>query len=44
MVEAFSTDVSPLARAAHVWRNTFRSKEEVSRGGIAFLREHWSKA
>ena len=39
MVEAFATDVQPLARSAHVWRNTFVSKEQVARDGLAFMRE-----
>ena len=43
MVEGFSTDVEPLARSAHVWRDVFPSKEEVARDGLAFLRK-WTVA
>ena len=41
MVESFSTDVPPLSEKAHVWRNCFRSKEEVYRKGIGFIRNLW---
>ena len=41
MVEGFATDVEPLAKSAHVWRDVFPSKEAVARDGIAFLRK-WS--
>lgn len=42
MVEAFASDVQPLARSAHVWRNTFQSKAQVARDGISFLRKKWT--
>lgn len=41
MVEAFSTEVTVLARKAHVWRNTYASGEEVAAGGVAFTRGRW---
>ncbi len=44
MVEAFATDVQPLARSAHVWRNAFGTKEQVARDGLAFIRERWTAA
>ncbi|UAJ10581.1 sugar phosphate isomerase/epimerase family protein [Glacieibacterium megasporae] len=40
-VEAFAKDVQPLATSAHVWRNTFESKDQVARDGLTFLRQHW---
>jgi D-psicose/D-tagatose/L-ribulose 3-epimerase len=42
MVEAFNKDVPGLASAAHVWRNTFTSPDEVARDGIKFLRKAWA--
>ena len=42
MIEAFATDVQPLAMSAHVWRDTFQSKDLVARDGLAFLRRHWN--
>ena len=44
MVEAFATDVQPLARSAHVWRNAFDAKEQLARDGLAFIRERWAVA
>lgn len=43
MIEAFSTDVPPLNRAAHVWRDIFTSKEDVARTGIAFVQSCFSQ-
>ena len=42
MVEAFSKDVQPLAKAAHVWRDVFTSRAEVARAGLAFTRDCFS--
>ena len=42
MIEAFGTDVMELARKAHVWRNTFASKDEVAASGIDFARRLWA--
>ena len=42
MVEAFSTQVTELARKAKVWRDTFTSREQVARDGIAFARAIWN--
>lgn len=42
MIETFGTDVTELARKAHVWRNTFASKDEVAAGGIVFARRLWA--
>ena len=42
MVEAFSTEVTDLARKAKVWRNTFVSREQVAEAGIAFVRRVWA--
>ena len=44
MVEAFATDVQPLAQSARVWRNAFDTKDQVARDGFAFLREQWTAA
>ena len=41
-VEAFATDVQPLATSAHVWRDTFRSKDQLATDAFAFLRQHWA--
>ncbi len=41
MVEAFSTEVTELARKAKVWRNTFTSRDQVAADGIAFTRQVW---
>jgi len=41
MVESFANDVPPLSEMAHVWRNCFRSKEEVYKKGIGFVRSLW---
>ncbi|WP_419826184.1 sugar phosphate isomerase/epimerase family protein [Sphingomonas sp.] len=40
-VEAFATDVQPLATSAHVWRDTFGSKDQLATDAFAFLRQHW---
>ena len=37
MVEAFNKNVPALAVPAHVWRNTFKSTDEVYLNGIDFL-------
>lgn len=39
--EAFAADVPNLSSVAHVWRNTFTSKEEFASSAIAFLHEVW---
>lgn len=39
VAEAFAADVPGLSSAAHVWRNTFPSKDEFARGAIGFMRE-----
>ena len=41
-VETFATDVQPLATSAHVWRDTFHSKDQVARDAFTFLRRHWA--
>lgn len=41
MVESFSNDVPPLSEKAHVWRNCFKSKDEVYKKGIGFVRNLW---
>ncbi len=41
MVEAFSTEVTELARKAKVWRNTFTSRDQVAADGFAFTRRVW---
>jgi len=41
MVESFANDVPPLSEMAHVWRNCFRSKQEVYEKGIGFIRSLW---
>ena len=41
MVEAFSTEVTELARKAKVWRNTFTSRDQIAADGIAFTRRVW---
>lgn len=42
MVEAFSTDVTELARKAKVWRNTFSSRDQVAQDAIGFVRRVWA--
>jgi D-psicose/D-tagatose/L-ribulose 3-epimerase len=37
--EAFAADVPGLSSAAHVWRNTFDSKDGFATGAITFMRE-----
>lgn len=37
--EAFAADVPGLSSAAHVWRNTFDSKDGFARTAIAFMRK-----
>lgn len=37
--EAFAADVPGLSSAAHVWRNTFPSKDSFAQSAIAFMRE-----
>ena len=41
MVEAFSTEVSELARKAKVWRDTFADRDQVAADAIAFTRRVW---
>ena len=41
MVEAFSTEVSELARKAKVWRNAFSDRDQVAADAIAFTRRVW---
>lgn len=36
--EAFADDVPPLSAAAHVWRNTFESKDQFARDALGFMR------
>lgn len=36
--EAFAADVPGLSSAAHVWRDTFDTKDGFARGAIAFMR------
>jgi D-psicose/D-tagatose/L-ribulose 3-epimerase len=36
--EAFAADVPPLSSAAHVWRNTFDSKDQFARDALPFMR------
>lgn len=38
--EAFAADVPGLSSAAHVWRDTFESKDGFARGAITFMRQH----
>jgi D-psicose/D-tagatose/L-ribulose 3-epimerase len=40
-VESFPNDAPPLSELAHVWRNCFKSKEEVYEKGIGFIRNLW---
>lgn len=42
--EAFADDVPPLSAAAHVWRNTFESKEQFARDAISFMRSATSRS
>ena len=37
--EAFAADVPGLSSKAHVWRNTFTSKDQFAEGAIAFMRD-----
>lgn len=37
--EAFAADVPGLSSAAHVWRNTFDSKDGFAKSAITFMRE-----
>jgi D-psicose/D-tagatose/L-ribulose 3-epimerase len=37
--EAFAADVPGLSSAAHVWRDTFDSKDGFARGAITFMRK-----
>lgn len=42
MVEAFGTDVEPLAHKANVWRDTFVSKDQLAGDAIGFVRRAWA--
>ena len=39
--EAFAADVPGLSSAAHVWRDTFDSKDGFARGAITFMRRQF---
>lgn len=40
--EAFAADVAGLSDKAHVWRNTFKSKDEFAATAIGFMRDTFS--
>jgi D-psicose/D-tagatose/L-ribulose 3-epimerase len=40
--EAFAADVPGLSSAAHVWRDTFDSKDGFARGAITFMRRQFA--
>ncbi len=42
-IEAFGRSMPALAAATKIWRDMFRSPEEVYTKGLAFIREMWSK-
>jgi D-psicose/D-tagatose/L-ribulose 3-epimerase len=42
--EAFAADVPGLSSAAHVWRDTFDSKDGFARGAITFMRRQFDAA
>lgn len=43
-IEAFGRALPDLAAATRVWRDFFRSRDDVYRDGIRFIREMWEKA
>lgn len=42
--EAFAADVPGLSSKAHVWRNTFSSKDDFARDAITFMRQQFAPA
>jgi hypothetical protein len=42
--EAFAADVPGLSTKAHVWRNTFGSKDRFAADAIGFMREVFTPA
>jgi D-psicose/D-tagatose/L-ribulose 3-epimerase len=44
VIEAFSRALPDLAAATRVWRDFFRSQEDVYKNGLAFLKKQWQAA
>jgi len=44
VIEAFGRALPDLAAATRVWRDFFRSQEDVYKNGLAFLKKQWQAA
>jgi D-psicose/D-tagatose/L-ribulose 3-epimerase len=43
VIESFTTDVKVIAKAAAIWRNIEKSREEIASSGLVFLKSKFVK-